>query len=274
MRQNLNSLINFFKDKAKVNFWLYTLPIQIVGWCILPIMAYTGDWNYLWLSLVTYFLFGCVGMAIGLHRYWGHAAFEMPKWKERIMTTCSVFNGYGAIFPWVMIHTNGHHKNADQEGDPHSPLQGFFHAFLTWHREQKYFDEHIDRRVLVKYIRRGFVSDKYYQFLNDNHLAINYGTVGLAWLLFGWQVALYGIVFGIWATLMNTSTVTAFSHYSWFGYRNYETKDNSVNNRIGSILTWGEMLHNNHHRYWNAQSNSQHWSEIDVSGWVIKGLKK
>ena len=44
--------------------------------------------------------------------------------------------------------------------------------------------------------------------------------------------------------------------------------------RIGSILTWGEMLHNNHHRYWNAQSNSQHWSEIDVSGWVIKGLKK
>ena len=57
-------------------------------------------------------------------------------------------------------------------------------------------------------------------------------------------------------------------------YRNFDTKDNSVNNRIGAILTWGEMLHNNHHRYWNATSNSQHWSEIDISGWVIKGLKK
>ena len=48
--------------------------------------------------------------------------------------------------------------------------------------------------------------------------------------------------------------------------------DNSVNNRVGSILTWGEMLHNNH-KHWRATSNSHHWSEIDMSGWVIKGLK-
>ncbi len=274
MSKILTSLTNFFKDKAKINFWFYTLPIQVVGFCILPIMAYNGDWNYLWLSLITYFLFGCIGMAIGLHRYWGHKAFDMPKWKERIMTTLSVFNGYGSIFPWVMIHERGHHKNSDREDDPHSPLKGFWHAFLTWHREQKYFDKHIDRRVLVTYIRREFVTDKYYTFLNDYHIAINYGTFALAWLLFGWQVALYGIWFGIWATLMNTSLVTALSHMSWFGYRNFDTPDNSVNNRVGAILTFGEMLHNNHHRYWKATNNSQHWSEIDISGWVIKGLKK
>ena len=66
MKRILTSLTNFFKDKAKANFWLYTLPIQLVGWSILPIMAYNGDWNYLWISLIAYFLFGCVGMAIGL----------------------------------------------------------------------------------------------------------------------------------------------------------------------------------------------------------------
>ena len=27
-------------------------------------MAYNGDWNYPWLSLITY-SFGCIGMAIG-----------------------------------------------------------------------------------------------------------------------------------------------------------------------------------------------------------------
>jgi hypothetical protein len=48
MKRILTSLTNFFKDKAKANFWLYTLPIQLVGWSILPIMAYNGDWNYLW----------------------------------------------------------------------------------------------------------------------------------------------------------------------------------------------------------------------------------
>ena len=57
MKRILTSLTNFFKDKAKANFWLYTLPIQLVGWSILPIMAYNGDWNYLWISLIAYFLF-------------------------------------------------------------------------------------------------------------------------------------------------------------------------------------------------------------------------
>ena len=95
---NFDSLTNFLKIKQKQIFG-YTHFNQLVGWSIPSIMAYNGDWNYPWLSLIAYFLFGCVGMAIGLHRYWGHGAFEMPKWKERIMTTFSVFNGYGSIFP-------------------------------------------------------------------------------------------------------------------------------------------------------------------------------
>ena len=98
MKQVLTSLTNFFKDKAKANFWLYTLPNTISWLEYSVIMAYNGDWNYPWLSLIAYFLFGCVGMAIGLHRYWV-CFFEMSKWKERIMTTFSVFNGYGSIFP-------------------------------------------------------------------------------------------------------------------------------------------------------------------------------
>ena len=58
---------------------------------------------------------------------------------------------------------------------------------------------------------------------------------------------------------------------SWFGYRNFDTPDNSVNNRavilhlekcyITIIIGIGKQLTN------------QHWSEIDIRGWVIKGLK-
>ena len=88
-------------------------------------MAYNGDWNYPWLSLITYFLFGCIGMAIGFIGIGVHKAFDMPKWKERIMTTLSVFNGYGSIFPWVMIHERGHHKNSDREDDPIHHLKDF-----------------------------------------------------------------------------------------------------------------------------------------------------
>ena len=82
--QDFDFLNKLFKDKAKINFWFYTLPIQVVGFCIHPIMAYNGDWNYLWLSLITYFLFGCIGMAIGLHRYWGQKHLICPNGKKEL----------------------------------------------------------------------------------------------------------------------------------------------------------------------------------------------
>ena len=82
MKRLLNSLTNFFKNKAKANFWLYTLPVHFLGLVGLGAMAYFGDWNYLLHTFVFYFLFGCIGMAIGLHRYWGHGAFEMPNGKN------------------------------------------------------------------------------------------------------------------------------------------------------------------------------------------------
>lgn len=267
----MNLLTNFFKDKANTNFWCYTVPVHLIGIASLVTLLYTQSYGWLWSTLAFYFLFGCVGMAIGLHRYWSHASFDMPKWKEYIVTTLSIFNGYGSIFPWVMIHEVGHHKHSDKPEDPHSPIKGFWHSFLIWHKHQYEFDSAIDRRTLVKYIKRNFVNNKYYTILNDYHIAINLGTLVLI-SLFSVELAFYGFAIGVWFTLLNTSLVTALSHMPWFGYRNHETKDNSVNNRVGSILTWGEMLHNNHHRQWKAVSNSQHWSEIDISGWVIKGV--
>ena len=269
----MTSLINFFKDKPLINFWLYTIPVHVIGLISLGSLLYTESYIWLALSVIFYFLFGCIGMAIGLHRYWGHASFEMPKWKERIVTTLGVFNGYGSIFPWVMIHEPGHHKNSDTELDPHTPTKGFWHSFVLWHKHQYEFDRAVDRRVLVKYVKRGFVNNRYYSFLNDNHITINLSVLLLLYI-FSPELAFYGFALGVWFTLLNTSLVTALSHMSWFGYRNFETNDNSVNNKIGSILTWGEMLHNNHHRMWKATNNSQHWSEVDISGWVIEGLKK
>lgn len=269
----MNLLTNFFKDKALINFYCYTIPVHIVGVLSLCAMIYFGDYIWLVQTLAFYFLFGCLGMAIGLHRYWGHAAFEMPKWKERFITTMGVFNGYGSIFPWVMIHESGHHKHSDTDEDPHTPRKGFWSSFVLWHRKQEEFDKVIDRRVLVRFVRRNFVNDKYYTFLNDYHISINVMVFCLFYIMSP-ELAFYGFAMGVWLTLMNTSLVTALSHMSWFGYRNFETRDNSVNNRIGAILTWGEMLHNNHHRFWKASDNSHHWSEIDISGMVIKGLEK
>ena len=60
--------------------------------------------------------------------------------------------------------------------------------------------------------------------------------------------------------------VNSFGH--WFGYRNFETNDNSRNNTIVSLLVVGEGLQNNHHERPGSASFAVRWWEIDF-GYVL-----
>ncbi|MGO9949987.1 MAG: hypothetical protein ACLPWG_24485, partial [Steroidobacteraceae bacterium] len=57
-----------------------------------------------------------------------------------------------------------------------------------------------------------------------------------------------------------------------FGYRNYETNDNSRNNAWVAIITSGEGWHNNHHADPSSASNQRRWWEIDLTYLFLRGL--
>jgi stearoyl-CoA desaturase (delta-9 desaturase) len=57
-----------------------------------------------------------------------------------------------------------------------------------------------------------------------------------------------------------------------FGYRNYETNDNSRNNAWVAILTSGEGWHNNHHADPSSATNQRRWWEIDLTYFFLCGL--
>jgi fatty-acid desaturase len=59
---------------------------------------------------------------------------------------------------------------------------------------------------------------------------------------------------------------------SLFGYRNYETNDNSRNNALVAIITSGEGWHNNHHAEPNSASNQRRWWEIDLTYLILRVL--
>jgi fatty-acid desaturase len=69
-------------------------------------------------------------------------------------------------------------------------------------------------------------------------------------------------------------------HFTWavnsvthlWGYRNYETADNSRNNALIAFISNGEGWHNNHHADPHSARHGHTWWEIDVAWLTIRCL--
>ena len=68
-----------------------------------------------------------------------------------------------------------------------------------------------------------------------------------------------------------TWSVNSLSHI--WGYRNYETTDNSRNNWLVGLLAHGEGWHNNHHAQQRAAAHGHRWWELDLTYLTIRLLE-
>ena len=59
-----------------------------------------------------------------------------------------------------------------------------------------------------------------------------------------------------------------------WGYRSYETTDDSKNLWWVGILAFGEGWHNNHHAYQRVASQGHRWWEVDVTYYSIWLMEK
>jgi stearoyl-CoA desaturase (delta-9 desaturase) len=57
-----------------------------------------------------------------------------------------------------------------------------------------------------------------------------------------------------------------------FGYRNFETRDDSRNSWWVALLTFGEGWHNNHHAHPTSARHGLAWYEFDISWITLKVL--
>ena len=108
--------------------------------------------------------------------------------------------------------------------------------------------------------------------------AILFFAIGL---MIGWAMTgsyLSGVQFGasllVWGVFARTVLVW---HVTWsvnslthlWGYRNYQTDDNSRNNWFVGLLVHGVGWHNNHHAEQVAVAHGHRWWEIDFTYWTI-----
>jgi fatty-acid desaturase len=159
---------------------------------------------------------------------------------------------------WVAAHRLHHHR-ADERRDPHSPLVALFWAYMGW-----LFIENTDLNRIIAYDRyaRDIIRDRFYAWLERAFVWVilaswfGYFAVGfLAGLALGEtlrEAVQFGASIWLWGAIVRTILVW---HITWcgnsfphlYGYRNYQTNDNSRNNFIVAVITSGEGWHNNHH---------------------------
>jgi stearoyl-CoA desaturase (delta-9 desaturase) len=94
--------------------------------------------------------------------------------------------------------------------------------------------------------------------------------VGYVWtdtaagsLQFGVQWFLWGVIYRTLFTWHVTWGVNSAAHL--WGYRNYETRENSRNNWLIALGTNGEGWHNNHHADPRTAQHGHRWWEIDIT---------
>ena len=247
-------------------------------------------WFFSWVGVAVFvagiYVFGVLGINLGFHRLLTHRSFVCPRWLEHalaIFGTCSL---QFSPAHWVAVHRR-HHHHSDEEMDPHSPIKSFLWAHFGWLLVRL---PDMRARVLTERYARDLMRDPLYAWLEARKNWMKVGFYVLDWhssspdlqarcvtgstlgdaFQFGASLFIWGgaarTVF-VWHTTWAVNSVT----HMW-GYRNYQTPDDSRNNALIGLLAAGEGWHNNHHADPNAAKHGHKWWELDLTWLTLRGL--
>ena len=220
-------------------------------------------WTDVWLLLSMY-LATSLGVTIGYHRMLTHDGFTCPDWLRGLFLILGVMAMAGPPFGWAATHIK-HHAHSDHDGDPHSPLEGFWHAHFGWillgesFRAQDGYADHLKGDPVV-------------MFVNRTALFWSLLSFAIPFAIGGWTGFVWGG--GVRVFLQNHATWGVNSICHTFGKREFETTDESRNNWFIGLVALGEGWHNNHHAFPNNAFHGLRWYQFDLSGLVIRILEK
>jgi stearoyl-CoA desaturase (delta-9 desaturase) len=204
-----------------------------------------------------------LGVTVGFHRLLTHKSFQAHPIVKFVLLGCGSMAIEGNCIGWAADHLL-HHQLSDQDGDPHSPTAGFWHAHLGWLFDGQQADPDFYCPSLRKDPIIAFV-DRTFPLWVVLSLAIPFAIGGWEGLLWGGLVRVFFVHHVTWS-------VNSVCH-TW-GSRPYATADRSHNNWLVGILGMGEGYHNNHHRWPRAAIHGMDRWQFDASAWLIQLLEK
>ena len=204
------------------------------------------------------------GVTIYLHRCQAHRALELHPIVSHFFRFWLWLTTGMITKEWAAIHRK-HHAKCETEDDPHSPrILGINKVLFTG--VLLYVEESHKPETMSRY---GHGTPDDWMERNVYTPCNKWGIVILAALdiwLFGLVpgALIYGIQVG-WIPFWAAGVINGVGHY--FGYRNFQTDDDSTNIVPWAAWIGGEELHNNHHAYPTSAKFSIRPYEFDL-GWM------
>ena len=239
-------------------------------------------WFFSWTGVISTFVgvyvFGLLGINVCFHRLLSHRSFECPRWFEYTLATIGTCCLQESPAWWTAVHRH-HHRHTDEQDDPHSPHAGLFWAHAGW----LFLKNHeFDQRERMYSHVRDLMRQPFYAWIDNKVngvlvlivqvvLYLSFGFL-VGWMPAhdtdaGFQMACSVLVWGVFLRTIivqhSTWAVNSFAH-RW-GYRNFETPDDSRNNLLCGILAHGDGWHNNHHAHPQLAKHGLKWWEIDTA---------
>ena len=230
-------------------------------------IAINGLIDFTWVGYLVYTLvvthISIVAITLYLHRGICHSAIEIKPALSHFFRFWLWLTTSMRTADWVAVHRK-HHAKCETIDDPHSPAYYGIETVLL-RGADLYHEEKNNPETLEKYSQNcptDWIEKKVYTGRNN---------IGIL-LLFILNIVLFGVV-GIiiwtiqmaWTPIFAAGGINGAGHY--WGYRNYDTSDDSTNMGPIGILIGGEELHNNHHAFPTAAKFSLKPWEFDI-GWM------
>jgi stearoyl-CoA desaturase (delta-9 desaturase) len=226
-------------------------------------------WKPFWMALFLWWVSGSLGIGMGYHRLLTHRGYRSPKWVEYFLTVCGTLALEGGPIFWVGIHRI-HHQLTDRPGDPHSPRDGKWWSHMGWVLMGRSLHQNTQDHDLTAYVP-DLRKDRFYVLLSKWHWVPLVVLAVALYLFGGWNYVLWGIFLRTTVGLHATWLVNSATHL--WGSQRFATGDDSRNNLLVALMTFGEGWHNNHHAHPSSARHGLKWWEIDMNWYGIRVLR-
>jgi stearoyl-CoA desaturase (Delta-9 desaturase) len=237
------------------------------------------------LVLVGFYAATGVGISVGYHRFFTHRSFETSAPMRAVLAILGSLALEGGVIGWACEHRK-HHAYADVEGDPHSPhvgrgkgaierIRGLWHAHMGWFFTTKgiaeaelRFRRDLDADPVIRAVDRLY--GVWILLTFGIPFAIGYAVGGTA--AAGFETFVWGGLIRIFLGHHITWSINSICHM--IGSRPYRVRDQSRNNWLLAVPSFGEAWHHNHHAFPSSAIFGLDKHQFDLGGLTIRAFER